>query len=165
MLAGRVNVLAREPPASATADGSTRPPPHLRLLAGLLAVAVTVSIVHYIDNFANYADYPDPASGPAPSRTVIGVAWFVFTAFGAAGLVLFARRRIPAALACLAVYSISGLVGLGHYTVPGATDMPWWRQLHVVTDIACGVAILAFAFWALRRHRAQSPVGMAQAAR
>jgi len=73
--------------------------------------------------------------------------------FGAAGLLLFSRRRIPAAVACLAVYAISGLVGLGHYTVAGPTDMPWWRQLHVTADIACGVAVLAFAVWALRRHR------------
>ncbi len=31
--------------------------------------------------------------------------------------------------------------------------MPWWRQLHVAADIACGVAILAFVVWALRRRR------------
>ncbi len=128
-----------------------RQTPGLRLLKGLLAVAVLVSIVHYVDNFANYADYPQPTSGPAPSRGLIGVSWFVFTAFGAAGLLLFARRRIAAAVACLAVYSGSGLVGIGHYTVPGATSMPWWRQLHVIADIACGVAIFAFAIWAVRR--------------
>ena len=51
-------------------------------------------------------------------------------------MLLFSRRRIPAAVACLAVYAISGLVGLGHYTVAGPTDMPWWRQLHVTADIA-----------------------------
>jgi hypothetical protein len=129
--------------------------PGLRLLTGLLGVAVLVSIVHYIDNVANYADYPEPASERAPSATLIGAAWFVFAAFGAAGFVLFARQRIAAAAACLAVYSVSGLVGLGHYTVAGATDMPWWRQLHVIVDIACGIAVLAFAVWALRDHRAR----------
>lgn len=138
--------------------------PGLRLLKGLLAVAVLVSIVHYVDNVANYADYPEPTSGPTPSRVLIGVSWFVFTAFGAAGLVLFMRRRIASAAACLAVYSISGLVGLGHYTVAGATDMPWWRQLHVVADIACGIAILAFAVWALYHHRAGATPGATQSA-
>ena len=48
---------------------------------------------------------------------------------------------------------MSGLVGLGHYTVAGGTDIPWWRQLHVLADIAYGMAVLAFAVWALRRHR------------
>ena len=61
------------------------PTPGLRVLEGLLAVAVLVSIVHYVDNFANYADYPEPTSGPVPSRGLVGVSWFVFTAFGAAG--------------------------------------------------------------------------------
>lgn len=147
-----------------TIDDSSRHAPGLKLLTGLLAVAVLVSIVHYVDNVANFADYPEPTSGPAPSRGLIAVSWFVFTAFGAAGLLLFSRHRIPLAAACLAIYSLSGLVGLGHYTVPGATDMPWWRQLHVVADIACGIAILAFAVWALRRHRGRPAVGEAQAA-
>lgn len=135
------------------------PPAGLALLTALLALAVAVSIVHYADNFANYADYPDPASGPvpAPSRGLVGASWFLFTAFAAAGFVFFTRGRIAAAAACLAVYSASGLVGFGHYTVPGATDMPWWRQLHVVTDIACGIAILGFAVWAVRHHRARLP--------
>jgi hypothetical protein len=138
--------------------------PGLRLLTILLGTAVLVSIVHYADNYANYADYPQTTSGPSPSQAVVGASWFVFTAFGAAALLLFIRGRIVAAVACLAIYSVSGLVGLGHYTVPGATDMPWWRQAHVVADIACGIAILAFAVWALRRHRARLAVGGARPA-
>jgi hypothetical protein len=126
--------------------------PGLRALVALLAVAVPVSIVHYVDNYANYADYPQPTSGPAPSAAVIGLSWFAFTAFGAAGLLLFVRRRIRPAVACLGVYSLSGLVGLGHYTVAGATDMPAWRQAHIVADILCGIAVLTFAVRALRRH-------------
>ena len=46
---------------------------------------------------------------------------------------------------------MSGLIGFGHYTVPGATDMVWWRQTHVVVDIVCGIAILGFALWAALR--------------
>ena len=130
--------------------------PELRLLVVLLGLAFVVSVVHYIDNFANYPNYPKPTSGPAPSRGLIGISWFVFTAVGAAGLLLFMRDRIAPAAACLAAYSVSGLVGLGHYTVAGATDMPWWRQLHVVADIACGIAILVFAVRASRRLRAQA---------
>jgi hypothetical protein len=32
--------------------------------------------------------------------------------------------------------------------------MPWWRHAHIVADIACGFAVLAFAAWAVRRSRA-----------
>ncbi len=137
-----------------TTANLTYPAPALGLLRDLLIVAVLVSIVHYADNVANYADYPAPTSAPAPSQELITASWFIFTAFGAAGLAFFVRRRITPAAACLAVYSMSGLVGLGHYTVPGATDMAWWRQLHVVADIACGIAVLAFAVWIVRRRRA-----------
>lgn len=116
-----------------------------RLLVTLLGVAFAVSVVHYTDNFVNYADYPEPTSGPAPSKNLVGASWFLFTAFGVAGLLAYLRGRAVAAAPCLAVYSVSGLVGLGHYTVAGAFDMPWWRQAHVIADIACGIAIFAFA--------------------
>ena len=122
----------------------------MRTLRILLGVAVAVSVVHYTDNYFNYDDYPQPASGPAPSQAVIGAAWFFFTAFAIAGYRLYREGRMRAAALCLAVYSGSGLVGFGHYAVPGATDMPWWRQAHIVADILCGAAVLAFAFTTVR---------------
>jgi len=123
----------------------------LAALTALLAVAVAVSVVHYADNFFNFEDFPEPTSGPAPTATVIAVSWLVFTGFGLAALVLFRRGHVAAACAALAFYSVSGLVGLGHYTVPGASTMPWWRHAHVGADILCGIAVLAFAVWAVRR--------------
>ena len=133
----------------------------LRLLLG---VAIAVSVVHYADNVAHYADYPQPDGGPAPSRATIALAWVAFTAFAVAGYVLLRRGRTTAAAVCLALYSGSGLIGLGHYTVAGATEMPWWRQAHIVADIASGAAVLAFAVWlAVRRAgaagRTSTPAG------
>lgn len=104
-------------------------------MTGATAVAVAVSIVHYADNTINYDAYPQPTSGPAPSRGLVAVSWFGFTAFAVAGYGLL--RRGP---------------GLGHYTVAGATSMPWWRQAHIIADIACGVAVLAFSVWLVRRR-------------
>ena len=136
----------------------TRP---ARYLVALLTVAFAVSVVHYTDNYVNYADYPQPTSGPSPSRGLVGASWFLFTAFGVAGLVSYLRGNAVAAAACLAVYSASGLVGLGHYTVDGATDMPWWRQAHVIADIVCGILVFAFAWRTWRatttRPRAAAP--------
>jgi hypothetical protein len=125
-----------------------------RVLLWLLGVAFVVSVIHYIDNVVNYADYPVPISDdlPAPSALLIAAAWFVFTAAGAAGLYLWFRRSILGAAAAFASYSLSGLVGIGHYTVEGATAMPLWRQAHVVIDILCGCAILGFAVWAATRR-------------
>ena len=133
----------------------------LRLLLG---VAIAVSVVHYADNIAHYDDYPQPDGGPAPSRAAIAVAWVAFTAFAVAGYALLRRGRITAAAVCLALYAGSGLIGLGHYTVDGATDMPWWRQAHIVADIASGTAVLAFAVWLVVRRtgaagRTSTPAG------
>jgi hypothetical protein len=127
----------------------------LRALRILLVVAVAVSVVHYTDNVVGYDAYPQPDSGPAPSRTVVGVSWFGFTALAIAAYVLLRRGRRTAAAVCLALYAGSGLVGLAHYTVEGATGMPWWRQAHIVADIACGVAVLGFALHLVRRRPAR----------
>jgi hypothetical protein len=143
--------MTRPPRRAAGVPGATR------LLLAILGLAFVVSVVHYVDNYVNYADYPQPARDglPAPSARVIAVSWFVFTASGLLGAWWWLNgRRVPAAVA-LAGYSVSGLIGVGHYLVTGATAMPWWRQTHVIVDIACGAAVLAFACWAvLTRHPA-----------
>lgn len=125
----------------------------VRVLGAILAAAVVVSIVHYTDNYVNYADYPQATTVPNPSKGLVLGAWFVFTAAGVAGYVLFRRHPSGVALLLLAAYSGSGLVGVGHYLVPDATSMPWWRQLHVGLDIACGIAVVSFAVWAVRARR------------
>jgi hypothetical protein len=123
-----------------------------RVLLGLLGVAFVVSVVHYTDNYFNYDDYPQPGPDgiPAPSAALVGIGWFVFTGLGVLGLWLWFRGRITAAAVALTGYSVSGLIGFGHYAVKGATDMVWWRQTHVVVDILCGIAVFGFAIWAAR---------------
>lgn len=120
-------------------------------LATLLLLAVLVSVVHYADNYFNYDAFPVATSAPTPSRSLVGLSWFGFTALAVLALVLLTRQRETLGAVCLALYSGSGLVGIGHYTVPGAADMPWWRQAHVIADVICGAAILGFAIWTLRR--------------
>lgn len=119
----------------------------------LFAAAVAVSIVHYVDNVVAYDSFPADGPLPDPPRWLIGAAWFVFTAAGIAGIAAYRRGDLQRAAVLLAVYSGSGLVGIGHYTVPGALDMPWWRHAHVIADIACGVAILFVALAAARAPR------------
>ena len=125
----------------------------VRFLTGLLAVAVVVSIVHYTDNYVNFHDYPQSSTLPNPSAGLIFASWFAFTAAGVAGYLLYRRSASRLALVLLVVYAGSGLVGIGHYLVPGATSMPWWRQLHICLDIACGIAVFTFAVWAERAGR------------
>lgn len=125
-----------------------------RAVAPLVVVAIAVSIVHYVDNYSAYDAYPRSDTIPNPSAGLIGAAWFLFTPFALAGLWLLREGRTRGAAICLAVYSGSGLVGLGHYAAGGTGDFPWWRHAHIVADIALGAAILATAVWlALRPPR------------
>jgi hypothetical protein len=125
----------------------------VRALSWIFAVAVLVSIVHYTDNYVNYHDYPQPRTGPNPSAALVLGAWFPLTAAGLTGYLLFRRRPSNLALVLLAIYAGSGLIGIGHYLVPGATSMPWWRQAHVCLDITCGITVVSFALWAARARR------------
>ena len=125
----------------------------VRILSAIFAVAVVVSIIHYTDNYVNYYDYPQPSTlRNAPTALVPGF-WFAFTTAGLAGYLLFRRTPSNLALILLAAYSGSGLVGFGHYLVPGATSMPWWRQAHVCLDITSGIAVFSFTMWAARARR------------
>jgi hypothetical protein len=135
----------------------------VRILTAILAVGLVVSIVHYTDNYVNYDDYPQARTLPNPSAALIPTSWFAFTAAALAGYLLFRRSPTNLALVLLALYSGSGLIGIGHYLVPGATSMPWWRQAHVGFDIASGVVVFSFAMWAARaRFRASAaPAGSA----
>jgi len=135
-----------------------------RVVVGIVLLAMVVSVVHYVDNYSAYADYPRSESIPNPSQGLIGGAWFFFTAFALAGLALLRAGRRTAAGVCLAVYSGSGLVGIGHYAVGGTSVFPWWRHAHVIADIALGFAVLACALWLVRAERparagAQAPAG------
>jgi hypothetical protein len=119
-----------------------------RILPALFWTAVVVSIVHYTDNFANYDDYPH-GNGPEPSAGVVLAAWFVLTPSGFVGWWLYMRGEIRRAAMLLIVYSTSGLVGIGHYTVAGMTDQPAWRQAHVIADILLGAGMFACALWSI----------------
>ena len=118
-------------------------------------VAIGVSVVHYTDNYANYDAYPqgDALGLPPPPPGAVIASWLVFTLLAIAGLTALGRRRPRLGAALLVLYSVSGLVGIGHYLVEGATDMVWWRQAHVLADVGCGIAVAWFAARLLVRGR------------
>ena len=73
----------------------------LERLRRLLVAAVAVSIVHYADNVVNYADYPDPTSGPDPSREVIATYNLSFSVCTAVHERVFLSTSFDALWTCL----------------------------------------------------------------
>jgi hypothetical protein len=127
--------------------------PNIRLLNIVFFTAVASSLVHYTDNYLAFDRFPNDGVGPSIEAHTVWIAWIVFTVFGVAGYLVYRRGEIRLGSALLAVYSISGLIGIGHYTASGMSELAWWRHVHIWTDILCGIAVLTFAIWSVRQTR------------
>ena len=129
------------------------PMTNLRTLNIVFFAALVSSIVHYTDNYLAFERFPDGGPGPQVTADAIWIAWIAFTVLGVAGYVAYRRGNIRAGAALFAVYSISGLIGLGHYSAPGMSELEWWRHAHIWADIACGTALVVFSVCSVRQVR------------
>ena len=126
------------------------PARHLTLLRLLLAVAITESFVHYLDNTVRFSDYRGPNPPVISSwiaQWMIPVAWILFTVAGIVGYRRFRERRWPQAAAFLGAYSASGLISLLHYLGVSFSDLSAFQNTFVILDVALGAAVLSFAVW------------------
>ena len=130
----------------------------LKILTVVFAAAIASSLVHYTDNYLAFDRFPLDEPGPRITSDSVWIAWIGFTAFGLPCYLLYRRGRNLLASALLAVYSLSGLIGIGHYTAPGMSELAWWRHLHIGVDILAGIAVMAFAVCSLRRTRRRAHV-------
>src|SRR3954470_4414482 len=90
----------------------------LMVLRVLLTVGIAESFVHYLDNTLRYSDYTGtdpPAVSSWIAQWMIPVSWVLFTAAAVVGYRRFKQGRWSEAAAYLGVYSVSGLISIGHY--------------------------------------------------
>src|SRR5207302_10980108 len=117
----------------------------LTVLRVLLTVGIAESFVHYLDNTVRFSDYTGPKP-PAISSWItqwmIPVSWILFTAVGLLGYRRFRQGRLSEAAAYLAIYSMSGLISIGHYVGISINDLSVFQNTFVFLDIALGVAVL-----------------------
>ena len=126
----------------------------LTVLRVLLTVGIAESFVHYLDNTVRFSDYTGP-NPPAISSWItqwmIPVSWVLFTAVGLLGYRRFRQSRLSEAAAYLAIYSVSGLISIGHYVGISINDLSAFQNTFVFLDIALVFAMLSFAAWTWRR--------------
>ena len=136
------------------ADAVGVPKRPLTVLRVLLALAIAESFVHYLDNTVQYSDYAGP-NPPAPSSWIaqwmIPVSWVLFTVAAVVGYRRFRDGRWSEAAAYLAIYSVSGLISIGHYVGISIDNLSAFQNTFVFLDITLGTAVLAFALWTWRR--------------
>lgn len=112
----------------------------------VFATAVALSGVHYYDNTVRFEDYTGgKASDGFITRPVIPISLVLFTIAGIAGYrALKAGNRRLAGLG-LAVYSVSGLIGLGHYTTVSPSEFSAFQNTFIALDFLAGLAVLILA--------------------
>lgn len=133
-----------------------------RLLGAVLVAGVAESLVHYTDNTLRYDDYvSDHPTFPATiiERWVIPVSWVLFTVVAVAAYRAYRDRRFPRAAALLAVYSVSGLVSLGHFVDISPSHLSLFQNVFVFGDVALGVVILTIAVLIALRPPEPAEVG------
>ena len=108
------------------------------------------TIVHYSHNYIEIDVYPQ---GDWIDRTVVVVAWILFTATGIAGYVAFTRGLTLVAGILLLVYSYAGLSSLGHYFFEGTDRLGVLHHVTIVSDGIAGAAMFAFSIWLLAHSR------------
>jgi hypothetical protein len=117
----------------------------LRVILGFSLLSTTL---HYAHNAIRYADYPQlPGVSPLVGGIVVAFAWVLLTASGGLGYRAYRRGRYPRALAFLLVYSLAGLITLGHF-LTGVPRIPAFWFATIFTDAAAGLALWVFLTWA-----------------
>jgi hypothetical protein len=119
----------------------------LLVLRILLIASMVSTALHFAHNYVEVHHYAQSDLATyTTTRWGILIVWPVLTAIGLLGYWLYARGICGSAHVCLAMYSIAGLVSLGHF-IDGSPDIaPFWYAT-IFVDAALGMAILGFVIW------------------
>jgi hypothetical protein len=125
----------------------------LAALRVILAFSILSTAVHYAHNFVEIDSYPGGSSG---QQMLIFLSWPVLTAIGFYGYRRYAQRDFRRAHACLAIYSLTGLITPLHF-VSGEPDIPAFFYATIFTDFIAGLAVIGFVAWSASRRLPRRP--------
>ena len=127
----------------------------------VFGTALLLSLVHYIDNTVRYDDYTGGKSSFV-TRPMIPLSFVLFVAAGIAGYRALQHGDRTKGGWLLAIYSISGLVGVGHFTTVSPSDFSAFQLTFIVLDFLAGLAVFVLAAKAVNQPRTtsgRSPAG------
>jgi hypothetical protein len=110
----------------------------------VFVTALVLSVVHYIDNTVRYDDYTGGKSSFV-TRPMIPLSWVLFVAAGVAGYRALKQGHPTRGGWLLAVYSLSGIVGIGHFTTVSPSDFSAFQLTFIILDFLAGVAVFVVA--------------------
>jgi hypothetical protein len=116
----------------------------LTMVRRVFVTALLLSVVHYIDNTVRFDDYTGGKKGFI-TQPMIPISWMLFTAAGVAGYRYLKQGNRARGGSLLGVYSVSGLIGIFHYTTVSPSDFDWFQNTFVVLDFLAGAAVFAVA--------------------
>jgi peptidoglycan/LPS O-acetylase OafA/YrhL len=128
----------------------------LTALKVILAAEILSTAIHYTHNFVDVSHYPGPKDLYTVTRVAIVIAWPLLTGIGLMGYRRYREQRYREARVCLAVYSVTGIVTLGHF-IYGNPKIPAPFYATLFTDFLTGLAVLCFALWSTNVDRAHTP--------
>ena len=117
---------------------------NLAAIRRVFVTALLLSVVHYIDNTVHFDDYTGGKKGFI-TQPMIPISWVLFTIAGIAGYRALTQgnRRLGSAL--LAAYSVSGLIGILHYTTVSPGDFNAFQNTFIALDFLAGLAVFVMA--------------------
>jgi hypothetical protein len=116
----------------------------LAIVRRVFVTALLVSVVHYIDNTVRYDDYTGGKSSFV-TRPMIPLSWVLFVAAGIAGYRYLKQGNRPLGGWLLAVFSLSGLVGVGHFTTVSPSEFSAFQNASIALDFLAGLAVFVLA--------------------
>ncbi len=120
---------------------------------GLVALYCIASLLHFSHNAEYIAFYPDLPLWL--TREKVYLAWFAVSSVGLVGVALAATGWPITAAVFFVAYGLSGLDGLGHYTLALCSEHTIATNLTIAFEALAGVALAISAFRFVG-HRARS---------
>lgn len=126
------------------------------LVRRVFGIALLLSVVHYIDNTLRYDDYTG-GKDSFITQAMIPLSWVLFTVAGVAGYRFLKQGNRSLGGSLLGVYSVSGLIGIFHYTTVSPRDFSGFQNTFIGLDFLAGLAVFILAVWIVTTKAVSPP--------